>query len=269
MGRGGYLEALLNDAPDAILAIDSKGIITFANQQACELTEREMKELVGQSITIVYASVDAARETNRKLYLSGGIIHDHESMVKTKQGKLIPIRICASHLKDSAGNYTGAVGYFQRYEPFTENGKRAQARIDELEAQLAEWKDIGTPIYEHLPGLSYVRVVGRLDGERLNQVTSNLLTHMRTYKTVVVRIDLSAALIDDPAGVATELLKMIRSVRLLGAESILTGMETRLVLAMEPLVSDVSLIKSFGSMDAAFEAALNIIGYEIRKKQGS
>jgi rsbT co-antagonist protein RsbR len=172
-------------------------------------------------------------------------------------------------LKDSAGNYTGAVGYFQRYEPFTENGKKAQARIDELEAQLAEWKDIGTPIYEHLPGLSYVRVVGRLDGDRLKQVTSNLLTHMRAYRTVVVRIDLSAALIDDPAGVASELLKMIRSVRLLGAESILTGMETRLVLAMEPMVGDVSLIKSFGSMDAAFEAALSIIGYEIRKKQQS
>ncbi|MFC1929317.1 PAS domain-containing protein [Chloroflexota bacterium] len=112
-GRGRYLEALLNACPDAIIAIDAEGKITFVNQLACELTEREMHELVGQGITIVYSSPEAARETNRKLYLGEGTIHKHESMAKTKKGNIIPVRISACHLKDSSGNYTGAVGYFQ------------------------------------------------------------------------------------------------------------------------------------------------------------
>ncbi len=265
-GRGGYLEALLNGCPDAIIAIDAEGKITFANQLTCELTEREMRELTGQDITIIYASPEAARETNRKLYLSGGIIHDHESMAKTKKGKIIPIRISASHLKDSSGNYTGAVGYFQTYRPWTEKEAKTKAYTEELEAALEEWKDIGTPIYELSPGLSYVVIVGRLDSNRLRQITSNLLSHMKTYKTEVVRIDLSAALIDDSAGVASELLKMVRCVRLLGAEGILTGIGASLALALEPLVTDVGLFKSFGSRDAAIEAALNVIGYEVRKK---
>ena len=127
MGRGGYLEALLHGCPDAIIAIDAEGKITFANQVACELTERDMKELIGQNITTVYTSIEAARETNRKLYLSGGIIHDHESSVKTKKDKVIPVRVSASHLKDSSGNYIGAVGYFQTYRPWTDNEAKTKA----------------------------------------------------------------------------------------------------------------------------------------------
>ena len=265
-GRGGYLEALLNGCPDAIIAIDAEGKITFANQVACELTEREMRELIGQDITIVYTNLEAARETNRKLYLNGGVIHDHESLAKTKKGKVIPVRISASHLKDSSGNYIGAVGYFQTYRPWTDNEAKTKAYTEELEAALEEWKDIGAPIYELFPGLSYVVIVGRLNSDRLRQITSNLMSHMKTHKTEVVRIDLSVALVDDPTDVASELLKMIRCVRLLGAEGILTGIGSSLVMALEPLITDVDLFKSFNSRDAAVEAALNIIGYEVRKK---
>ncbi|MBM2824343.1 MAG: anti-anti sigma factor protein [Dehalococcoidales bacterium] len=268
-GRGGYLEALLQGCPDAILAIDAEGTITFANQEACKLTEREMNELVGQSISIVYVSPEAARETNRKLYLSGGLIHDHESMAKTKTGKLVPIRISASHLKDTAGEYTGAVGYFQTYRPWTHTETKAKAYTEHLEAKLQEWKDIGAPIYELFPGLSYLVIVGLLDSSRLSQLTKNLLTHMKVQKTAVIRIDLSAALVDDFASVARELLKMIRSVHLVGAESLLTGIDTDLALAMEPLLTDISLVKSFGSRDTAIEAALDIIGYEIHKRHQS
>lgn len=266
-GRGGYLEALLNSCPDAIIAINADGKITFANQLACELTEREMKELIGQEITIVYDSPEAARETNRKLYLSGGTIHDHESMAKTKNGKLVPIRISASHLKDSSGNYSGAVGYFQTYHPWTDMETKTKVRTEELEAALEEWKDIGAPMYELFPGLSYVVVVGRLDSSRLRQITGNLLSHMNTYKTEVVRVDLAAALVDDAAAVAGELLKMIRCVRLLGTECLLTGIGASLALSLEPLMTDISLFRSFSSRDAAIVAALNVIGYEICKKQ--
>ena len=265
-GRGGYLEALLNGCPDAIIAIDADGKITFANQLACQLTERDMQELIGQDITIVYSSPEEAKETNRKLYLSGGVIHDHEAMAKTKKGKLIPIRVSASHLKDSAGNLTGAVGYFQVYRPWTETETKDKAYIDEMEAELNEWKDIGAPIYELFPGLSYLVIVGRLDNSRLRQITSNLLTHMTVSKTVAVRIDLSAALIGDAASTAAELLKMIRSIRLLGATSVLTGISTPLALAMEPLVTDISLINSFVSRNAALKSALDRVGYQIRPK---
>src|SRR3990170_1002384 len=115
--RGGHLEALLNGCPDAILAIDAQGIIKFANKEACKLTERNMNELIGESIVEVYENLGAAREANRKIHEAGGTIHDMETKTRTKSGKLVPVRVSASHLYDSSGKYIGGVGYFARYRP--------------------------------------------------------------------------------------------------------------------------------------------------------
>ncbi len=115
----GYLEALLKCCPEAIIMIDAKGIITIANEEACRLFQRKLHEIVGKSITIVYENLEAARETNRQLYEHGGIIRDYEINVKTKRGKLIPVRVSACHRLDINGNYLGAVGVFERYRPWS------------------------------------------------------------------------------------------------------------------------------------------------------
>lgn len=263
--KGGYLEALLNSCPDAILAINVDGVITFANKEAYKLVEREMHELIGETITIVYESLEAARETNRKLYISGGIIHDHESRVKTKTGKLIPVRISASHLKDSSGSYVGAVGYFQRYRPWGTEETKVKAYAEELEAKLEEWKDLGAPVFELYPGLSMTVIVGRLDVSRFERITRNLLNHIKSVKPRVVVIDLSAALITD-SGVANQLVKTLRTTQLLGIQCILVNIQSSLAQTMETLVADLSSIKSFCSINAALEAALEDDGFEIRKR---
>ena len=264
--RGGYLEALLTSCPVAILATNADGIITFANKEACKLAEREMHELVGESIVCVYESLEAAREANRKLYMSGGTIHEHESNAKTKTGKLVPIRISASHMKDSAGNYIGAVGFFEKYRPWGEAEVKIKAYAEELEAKLAEWKDLGAPVFELYPGLSVVVVVGRLGVSRCEQVTRNLLDHVKSVKGRVALIDLSAALADDAEAVAGQLVKTIRTIQLLGAQCVLAGMQASVAQAMEPLIADLGSVKSFCSTSVAIEAALDSLGFEVRKK---
>ena len=107
--KGGYLEALLNSCPSAILAINTDGILTFANKEACNLAGCDMQGIIGENIASIYENPELARETNRKLHMSGGIINDHESRIKTKGEKIVPVRISAAHLKDSSGNYVGAV----------------------------------------------------------------------------------------------------------------------------------------------------------------
>ena len=167
---GGYLEALLQSCPDAVIAINSKGIITFANKAAGELMECDVRELIGKSIVMVYENEKEARETNRKLYYSGGVIHLHETKIKSRTGKLIPVRLSAAHLKDSSGNYSGAVGFFSIYRPWTAAETQLQVYCEDLEARLAEWNDLGAPVFEPWPGLSMAVVVGPLDSQRCQQL---------------------------------------------------------------------------------------------------
>jgi PAS domain S-box-containing protein len=263
--RGGHLEALLNGCPDAILAIDAEGIIKFANKQACKLTERNMNELIGESIVEVYENVEAAREANRKIYEAGGTVHDMETKTRTKSGKLIPVRVSASHLYDSAGKYIGGVGYFCRYRPWSGAEAEVKARVDELENKLDKWKTLAAPVFELYPGLSIMVVVGHLDIDRFEDITQNLLNHVEKAKTRVVLLDLSATIADDNQ-VATQLAKTIRTVRLLGADCIIADMQPSLAMAMEPLMPGLGSLKSYSCMELALEEALRAIGYEIRPK---
>ena len=263
--RGGHLEALLNGCPDAILAINAEGVIKFANKEACKLSERSMNELIGESIIEVYESLNAAREANRKIYEAGGTIHDMETKTKTKSGKLIPVRVSASHLYDSTGKYIGGVGYFARYRPWLGAEAECKARVDELEARLDKWKVLAAPVFELYPGLSVMVVVGHLDADRFGDITTNLLNHIASVKTRVVLLDLSPAVMDEEK-VAEQLKKTVRAVRLLGAECVVAGMQPALARALEPLITDISMARNFRCMDLALEAALNIIGCKICPK---
>jgi PAS domain S-box-containing protein len=140
--RVGRMEPLLSS--DAVLAINAEGIIKFANKEACELTERNMDELIGESIVEVYASIELAREANRKIYRAGGSIHNLETRTKTKSGKIIPVRVSASHLRDANGKYIGGVGYFARYKPGIIEEAQIKARVEQLEAKMENWKKLAS-----------------------------------------------------------------------------------------------------------------------------
>jgi PAS domain S-box-containing protein len=140
--RGGHPDALINEGTDAILAINAEGIIKFANNEACKLTERTMNELIGLSIVDVYENIEAAREANRKIYRAGGTIHNMESRTKTRSGQVIPVRVSASHLYDSSGKYIGGVGYFARYRPGIAEEVQLKARIEQLESRMENWKGL-------------------------------------------------------------------------------------------------------------------------------
>ena len=262
--RGGHLEALLNGCPDAILAINAEGIIKFANKEACKLTERSMNELIGENIVEVYESIDAARQANRKIYQAGGTIHDMECKTRTKSGKLVPVRVSASHLYDSNGKYIGGVGYFAQYRPWSGAEADVKARLEELEAELECGKGMAAPVFDICPGLTVSVVAGEVDVKRFEDIAAGLLEHIEKVRSCVVLLNLTSAVIEDKA--APGLARVMRTMHLLGATVVIAGMSKALAKALEPLLGDLRLVRSFSSMEMALKEALNLIGYEISKK---
>jgi PAS domain S-box-containing protein len=262
--RGGHLEALLNGCPDAILAINAEGIIVFANKEACKLTERSLNELIGESIVEVYENIDAARDANRKIYESGGTIYDMETCTRTKSGRLVPVRVSASHLYDSNGKYIGGVGYFAQYRPWSGAEAQTKARLKEMENRLDNIESLANPVYEIYPGLSAMLLAGEIDADRFKQITDILLKHVEKVKTQVALIDISAATIDDK--IAKQFVKAVKAVRLVGAECIIVGMPAGFASAMEPLLGELGSLKTYNRMNVAFEEALKMIGKQIVKQ---
>ena len=262
--HGGHLEALLNGCPDAILAINAEGVIVFANKEACKLTERNMNELIGESIVEVYENIEAARNANRKIYEAGGTVHDMETTTKTKSGKLVPVRVSASHLYDSTGKYIGGVGYFAQYRPWSSAEAQTKARLEQVEAKLESLKTLANPVFELYPGLSVMVMADEINAERFEDVSSILLNHVEKTKTQLVLIDLSNATID--GRLANQFAKIVRMVRLVGADCIVTCMPSNFARAMEPTLAELVSLKSYNSRNIALQEALKIVGYKISKK---
>ncbi len=264
--RGGYLEALLVGSPVAIMATNADGIITFANNETCKLVERDMRELVGESITIVYENLAAARETNRQIYIHGGIVRDHETNCKTKSGKLVHVRVSAAHLRDSSGNYAGAVGFFETYRPWTEAEIKCRTLAAELQTRLEQYKNMVVPIFELHPGLMMVVVAGPVEPGCLERITHNLLQKMKNAKARLVLMDLTGLTAADTS-VANQLCKAVRGINLSGAKCFLAGIQPDFVEVLEPLISDTSYLRFFSSVDQALESAFDTLGFELRPKE--
>jgi anti-anti-sigma regulatory factor len=209
--------------------------------------------------------MEAAREANRKIYQAGGTIHDMETRTKTKSGKIVPVRVSASHLYDSYGKYIGGVGYFAKYRPWAGAEADVKARVEDLETKLEKWKAMTAPVFELYPGLSVMVLIGNIISERFEDIVNNLLDHVERVKTRVVLLDLSGAVVDG-AEVAKKLARMVRTVRLLGADCIIADMHSTLARAMEPLMAELGSLKSYISMEIALEEALKTLGYEICRK---
>jgi PAS domain S-box-containing protein len=157
----GRLETLIAGCPDAILAINAEGIIIFANQEACKMTERDLNELIGESIVEVYENIEVARQANRRIYRAGGTIHEMETRTRTKSGKVMPALVSASHLYDSSGKYIGGIGYFSRYQPKGSAETQVKVRLEQIEAVLESFRTLA------LTGVRNVRSFSRTFTEKI------------------------------------------------------------------------------------------------------
>ena len=91
-----------------------------------------------------------------------------------------------------------------------------------IEAQESMIRELSTPILELWEGLLVLPVVGSMDSRRGYEMTESLLEALATKRCSAVVIDLTGIDTMDTAA-ANQFIKMFRSVRLLGAKPIISG----------------------------------------------
>lgn len=106
-----YLERLIESSPDAIVSTDQEGAVTFFSLGAETLLGYEQEEILGQSVTLLYEDEDRAKEVMRQMRESGGTVAGFETLLRAKDGSLIPALISASILYDEDGHEAGTVGF--------------------------------------------------------------------------------------------------------------------------------------------------------------
>jgi rsbT co-antagonist protein RsbR len=102
------------------------------------------------------------------------------------------------------------------------NQRQLEEQIATIEKQRAAIRELSTPIIEVWSGVVCVPIVGILDSGRASEMTSALLNAVVEKKAMFTIIDITGIDAMD-TGATDHFLRMARSVRLLGAECVLSG----------------------------------------------
>jgi len=138
-----YLERLIESATDAIISTDKAGNVVLFNEGAEAMLGFRREEIIGQRVSLVYESVDRAKELMRQMRKQGGTVSAFETTLRAKDGTPIPVMISTSILYDEQGQEAGTVGFNKDLRPLKqaeEELRRAKAQIQALRIEIDQTK---------------------------------------------------------------------------------------------------------------------------------
>ncbi|HEY1016062.1 MAG TPA: STAS domain-containing protein [Herpetosiphonaceae bacterium] len=122
------------------------------------------------------------------------------------------------------------------------------------ERLLALVQELEVPVITVLRGVLVVPLIGALDTRRSETIEAAVLKAVYAQRAATVIIDLTAVTLIDTA-IAQRLLALTRSVQLLGAEAVLTGLGAALAQTLVGLGVNMAGIKTYASLQAVLEDA--------------
>jgi rsbT co-antagonist protein RsbR len=127
-------------------------------------------------------------------------------------------------------------------------------------------RELSTPVIRVHDRVLLMPLVGAVDSHRAQQVMESILVRVVQDQAKVVILDIAGVPVVDTE-VAGNLLKTTASVRLLGAETILTGISAQVARTIVQLGVDISSMHTLSSLSEGIELALSLIGKRIVAKE--
>jgi rsbT co-antagonist protein RsbR len=129
-----------------------------------------------------------------------------------------------------------------------------EERNRELERSRAVIAELSNPVIRVWEGALMVPLIGAIDRDRAARLTERLLSAVVEARARCVILDLTGVETVD-AGTADHLLRVIRAVELLGAQSIVAGVPPGVARAMAGLAVDLSGLVTASSVQEALASA--------------
>jgi len=117
---------------------------------------------------------------------------------------------------------------------------------------------LSTPVLQLRPGMLILPIVGTLDRERLDQLTTELLDGVRGRRARAVVLDVTGVP-DIDSLAATQLFSAVESARLMGATVIVSGLSAEIAQTLVNVGIDLSALASVGDLQSGIEHAEQIL----------
>ena len=132
----------------------------------------------------------------------------------------------------------------------------ARERIADHSRAMMEMSTPVTPIWE---GILLLPLVGIIDTTRTAEIMNKTLTKIAESRSKVFVLDISGVASVDTS-VANQLIKITKATRLMGCESIISGVSPSIARTMVELGVSIGEVRTTATLRDAFELALRAIG---------
>jgi rsbT co-antagonist protein RsbR len=139
------------------------------------------------------------------------------------------------------------------------------ANLQALGRHQAAIRELSTPVIRVYDRVLLLPLVGAVDSHRAQQIMESVLVNVVEAQARCIIIDIAGVPVVDTR-VADNLLKTTAAVRLLGAETVLTGITAQVARTMVQLGVDVSSMHTVSRLSDGIELALGMVGKTITAK---
>lgn len=140
-----------------------------------------------------------------------------------------------------------------------------EANLTTVARHQAAIRELSTPVIRVHRRVLLLPLVGTVDSHRASQIMETLLLRVVEEQARAVIVDIAGVPTVDTM-VADHLLKTTEAVRLLGAETILTGISAQIARTVVQLGVDISTMHTRSRLEDGIELALGLLGREITTK---
>jgi PAS domain S-box-containing protein len=103
---------LVESSPNGVISNNQNGDITVFNKKASEILGFSNEEARGMPVKEIYAEKEEAAKIGMTIR-KDQMLEDYETILLSKDGERIPIKLTATSFNDSAGKRSGYMGYFE------------------------------------------------------------------------------------------------------------------------------------------------------------
>lgn len=125
--------------------------------------------------------------------------------------------------------------------------------------------EMSTPVTSIWDGILLLPLVGVIDSKRALDITARVLEEIANTQSSVMILDISGVAIIDTA-VANYLIKITKATRLMGCESLISGLSPAIAQTIVDLGIDVGTIQTTGNLRDALRLAFSSVGLTVSDK---
>jgi rsbT co-antagonist protein RsbR len=140
------------------------------------------------------------------------------------------------------------------------------ANLETIGRHQAAIRELSTPVIRVYQGVLLLPLVGAIDSLRAQQIMESVLLRIAEDQAKCVIVDIAGVPVVDTK-VADHLVKTTAAVKLLGAQTILTGISAQVARTIVQLGVDISTMHTLARLAEGIELALTLVGKRIVGKE--